>query len=143
MNGATDFYRGWIDYKNGFGSLTSELWLDFEGNLAYAEYFDFSLGDSASNFRLNVKGYCGTAGDSLAYHNGMMFSTKDKDNDKLPFSCAKTCKGAWWSKACNQADLNGEYLGRQHTYDLRGIKWRAWKGDYYSLKSTKMMIKRN
>ncbi|CAG2247827.1 Angiopoietin-related protein 1,Angiopoietin-related protein 4,Ficolin-1-A,Angiopoietin-1,Fibrinogen C domain-containing protein 1,Ryncolin-1,Tenascin-N,Angiopoietin-related protein 7,Angiopoietin-related protein 6,Ficolin-3,Fibrinogen C domain-containing protein 1-B,Fibroleukin,Fibrinogen-like protein 1,Ficolin-1,Ficolin-1-B,Fibrinogen beta chain,Angiopoietin-4,Tenascin-R,Ryncolin-2,Techylectin-5B,Fibrinogen C domain-containing protein 1-A,Microfibril-associated glycoprotein 4,Fibrinogen-like protein A,Ryn len=135
MNGSTDFYRRWIGYENGFGNLTSEFWLgnyfihlltstgnyklfihleDFEGNFAYAEYFDFSLGDSATNYRIEVGGYCGTAGDSLSSHNGTMFSTIDKDNDKRSrFSCARNFKGAWWYKACHTANLNGEYLGGQ------------------------------
>ncbi|CAC5359342.1 Fibrinogen-like protein A,Ryncolin-4,Angiopoietin-related protein 7,Angiopoietin-related protein 1,Ficolin-3,Ficolin-1-B,Techylectin-5A,Ficolin-2,Ryncolin-1,Tenascin-R,Fibrinogen-like protein 1,Angiopoietin-1,Tenascin-X,Fibrinogen C domain-containing protein 1-A,Tenascin-N,Ryncolin-3,Tenascin,Fibroleukin,Fibrinogen C domain-containing protein 1,Fibrinogen gamma chain,Techylectin-like protein,Ryncolin-2,Techylectin-5B,Angiopoietin-related protein 2,Angiopoietin-2,Microfibril-associated glycoprotein 4,Fibrin len=165
MNGTMDFNREWMDYENGFGSLTSEFWLgnnfihlltstgnyklyihleDFEGNFAYADYFEFSLGDSATNYILNVKGYCGTAGDSLKSHNGTMFSSIDKDNDKRSsFSCARNYKGAWWYNACHTANLNGEYLGGKHTYARKGIIWTAWKGIKYSLKSTKMMIKRH
>ncbi|XP_052085236.1 microfibril-associated glycoprotein 4-like [Mytilus californianus] len=165
MNGTTEFDRGWMDYENGFGSLTSEFWLgnnfihlltstgnyklfihleDFEGNSAYAEYFEFSLGDPATDYTLNVKGYCGSAGDSLTSHNGTMFSTIDKDNDKRSrFNCARNYKGAWWFNACHTAHLNGEYLGGKHTYVRKGIIWTAWKGSKYSLKSTKMMIKRH
>ncbi|XP_052085235.1 ficolin-2-like [Mytilus californianus] len=172
MNGYTDFYRGWIDYKNGFGSLTSEFWLgnnfihlltstghyklyihleDFEGNSAYAEYFEFSLGDYATNYRLHVEGYCGTAGDSLMStvnndrynQNGMMFSTKDKDNDRVSESCALTYQGAWWYNGCHYSNLNGAYLDEQHSSLAGGIVWGTWKGSHYSLKSTKMMIKRH
>ena len=55
---------------------------DFEGNYKYAQYSFFSVGNSGTNYRLNIAGYTGTAGDSLAYHNGMQFSTKDRDNDQ-------------------------------------------------------------
>jgi len=27
QNGKTDFYRGWKDYEDGFGSLDNEFWL--------------------------------------------------------------------------------------------------------------------
>ncbi|XP_052085087.1 ficolin-1-B-like [Mytilus californianus] len=149
MNGAKDFYRGWIDYENGFGDLMSEFWLgnnfihlltstgnyklyihleDFEGNSAYAEYFEFILGDSATNYRLKVEGYCGTAdklraidGDSLEWHNGMTFSTKDNDNDRKEFSCAQMHKGAWWYTGCHTSNLNGEYLGGNHSNYGNGV----------------------
>lgn len=30
LNGSVDFYRGWNDYKHGFGDLNSEFWLGNE-----------------------------------------------------------------------------------------------------------------
>ncbi|XP_063436555.1 microfibril-associated glycoprotein 4-like [Mytilus trossulus] len=164
INGSVDFYRGWCDYEIGFGNLKSEFWLgnhfinvltssgnyklyihleDFEGNSRYAKYSEFSVGDTTTKYTLNQKGYSGNAGNSLAYHNGMMFSTKDQDNDVRSFNCAESCQGAWWYKSCHHTNLNGEYLGGPHEYFHKGMKWKAWKGDYYSLKSTKMMIKRH
>ena len=42
-------------------------------------------------------GYSGDAGDSMAYHNGMGFSTIDRDNDDFPYSCSDQLKaGGWW-----------------------------------------------
>ena len=105
QDGSVDFYRNWIDYEEGFGNLTGEFWLglskvhrltsngtnslrvdlgDFENNTAYAQYSTFSIGDSTTEYTLNVGGYSGTAGDGLVdghNHNGMKFSTKDNDND--------------------------------------------------------------
>ena len=48
----------------------------------------------ASTYKLTVSGYSGTAGDSLAFHNGMKFSTYDQDNDASGVNCAVTYKGA-------------------------------------------------
>src|SRR6218665_1333563 len=37
-------------------------------------------------------------GDSMAFHNGQMFSTLDADHDnRTEFSCAQEYHGAWWS----------------------------------------------
>ena len=76
MDGSVDFYRNWFDYQQGFGNLTGEFWQgldkihrltttgtelrvdlqDFEGNSAYAQYTNFSVGDSASKYTLSVTG---------------------------------------------------------------------------------------
>ena len=72
----------------------------------------------------------------------MKFSTKDQNNDMWNRGCATSFKGDWWYKACHDSNLNGMYLGGNHTTFADGIEWRAWTGYYYSLKSTKMMIRR-
>ena len=127
MNGSVDFYRYWTDYQQGFGNLSGEFWLgldkihrltstatqlrvdlqDFEGNSTYVKYTSFSVGDSASKYILTVSGYGGTAGNSLAEHNGQRFTTRDQDNDEAGGNCAQTFKGAWWYIACHSSNLNG------------------------------------
>jgi len=85
--------------------------------------------------------YC--IGDSLGLHNGMKFSTKDQDNDNNSHAaCALAYFGAWWYNLCLQSNLNGKYLGGNHASYADGIEWWSWTGFYYSLKSTKMMIRR-
>ena len=155
VNGSVNFYRNWADYEEGFGYLDQEFWLglrkihrltedatctlrvdlgDAQGNRPYANYSTFSIGDSSTEYTLTIAGYSGTAGDSMAYHNGSMFSTKDNDNDNWSTdSCATRCLGAWWYNRCNHSNLNGLYDGSGGT----GIEWHNW---YEPLKFSEMKI---
>ena len=165
QDGSVDFYRYWTDYENGFGNLTGEFWLglskihrltkegsntlrvdlgDFEGNTAYANYSTFSISDGSTEYILTVGGYFGTAGDSMAYHSGMKFSTKDNDNDNGGWNCAVIDIGAWWFNQCFESHLNGPYYTNPtgvSTWD--GIIWYYWKGDSYSLKFSEMKTRHN
>ena len=79
-------------------------------------------------------------GDSLSYESGFRFSTFDCDNDNDTGNCAADYRGAWWYNQCFHANLNGQYLAGKHTVEGVGIEWNSWHGDYYSLKSSKMMV---
>ena len=156
-DGSVDFYRGWEEYKVGFGEISKEFWLgneviheltttaqelrvdlsDFSGNTAYAKYQSFSIGSEAEKYKLSFNGYSGTAGDSLNYHNGRPFSTKDRDNDLTSGSCAQSQKGAWWYNNCHHSNLNGIYY---HS-DSTGVTWYHWKNKWESLKKTEMKIR--
>ena len=88
MDGSEDFYRGWADYKSGFGDPDREFWLGLDnlhtitntrqyslradmtlldGTEYFAEYSSFSIGKEAAKYKLNVGGFNtgSTAGDSL------------------------------------------------------------------------------
>ncbi|VDI17408.1 Hypothetical predicted protein [Mytilus galloprovincialis] len=162
-NGAVDFFRGWDDYKHGFGDIEHEFWLgnkqmhsltaqgryemridlsDFDGNHAFAKYKDFKIGDASSKFKLTATGYNGTAGNSLAHHNSNAFSTKDMDNDNSKSNCATFYTGAWWFNSCTTSDLNGVYFNKTPDQNHDGVYWRTWKGNNYSLKHSLMMMRR-
>ncbi|XP_060558351.1 ficolin-2-like [Ruditapes philippinarum] len=162
LNGTTDFYRNWADYKNGFGDLNGEFWIgnehlslltsdgghelridmeDFEGNSAYAKYSKFKVYQEEDNYKLEVSGYSGTAGDSLKYHNGMMFSTYDRDQDTWARNCAERWHGAWWYKDCHHSNLNGQYYNQPGKLDGTGINWRHWKNNNYCLKKVEMKFR--
>ena len=85
----------------------------------------------------------GTAGDSLTYHRGHPFSTKDQDNDNWSKHCAEHFKGAWWHDTCVTSNLNGPYrhgkFSSKTSYD--GVVWVDWKGVDYSLKRAEMKIR--
>ena len=85
--------------------------------------------------------FLGTAGDSLASHRNMSFSTKDQDNDQANFSCAKSYEGAWWYHRCHGSNLNGRYLKGSHSSNANGVNWFRWKGHKYSAKRAEMKTK--
>ena len=161
QDGSVDFYRGWNDYKTGFGQLTAEFWLgndkihrltasrpsslrvelkDWNGGKAYVKYGKFNIGDEQAQYRLEVGSYSGTAKDSLTYHNNMAFTTKDRDNDiHSSLNCAVHAAGAWWYNSCHYSNLNGKYLG--DTTSHQGVNWYHWKNKYVSLKFTEMKLR--
>ena len=58
------------------------VWVQLNNKKTLAVNFsDFYVEDESDNYRLHVSAYNGTAGDKLRRHNGMQFSTKDRDND--------------------------------------------------------------
>ena len=78
-------------------------------------------------------------GDGLAWHNGMQFATKDRDNDNSGDHCARTFKGAWWFNGCMHSNLNGPWTrGSGHAVF---ISWFNWKGAWVGLKKTRMMVR--
>ena len=84
----------------------------------------------------------GTTGDSLAWHNTMPFSTKDRENDQDDErNCAMSFKGAWWYKDCHRSNLNGLYHLGKHSSDGDGVNWWDWKGHHYSAKRAEMKIR--
>ncbi|KAL9969446.1 hypothetical protein ACROYT_G021664 [Oculina patagonica] len=160
QDGSVDFYRGWNDYKAGFGQLTAEFWLgndkihrliasrpsslrvdmeDWNGVRVYAKYGKFNIGDEQAQYRLKVGSYSGTAGDSLTRHNNKAFTTKDRDNDPhSSVNCAVYYTGAWWYDQCHDSNLNGQYLGDKS--NDRGARWDKFRGSL-SLKFTEMKLR--
>ncbi|XP_075793029.1 tenascin-R [Pelodiscus sinensis] len=158
QNGLTDFFRKWMDYRVGFGNLEDEFWLGLENihkitsqgryelridmrdgqEATYAYYDKFSLGDARSLYKLRIGDYNGTSGDSLTYHQGRPFSTKDRDNDVAVTNCAMSYKGAWWYKNCHRTNLNGKYGESRHS---QGINWFHWKGHEFSIPFVEMKMR--
>ncbi|KAK1116402.1 hypothetical protein AOXY_G38845 [Acipenser oxyrinchus oxyrinchus] len=133
MNGKTNFYRRWKEYKAGFGSVSEEFWLGNEnlhsltthnpqslrvdlraGNeTAHAVYKTFRVDSEKKHYTLHIAGYSGNAGDSLRYHDDRPFSTKDHDPKPFITRCAISYKGGWWYKNCHQVNLNGLYASNK------------------------------
>merc|ERR1712241_148589 len=102
------FGRSMADYVRGFGDPNKEFWLGldklsqlteegaklrieletFEGQNIFASYSSFRV--EGEEFRMEVAGYEGTAGDPMRIDNGMAFSTMDQDKDQWTGDCSKT-----------------------------------------------------
>ncbi|XP_052080796.1 fibrinogen C domain-containing protein 1-A-like [Mytilus californianus] len=165
FDGSTNFFRSWNDYKKGFGDVSGEHWIgndnlhnilqqmtykvrfdleDFTGDTAYAIYDTFNIGEEETNYNLSISGYNGTAGHSvrdsyIISHDGVEFTTKDRDNDfRDDINCADAEGGGWWYGACSWSNINGLYNVNGH----KSIHWHTWRGKT-KLRKTKMMIKPN
>ncbi|ELU01959.1 hypothetical protein CAPTEDRAFT_134707, partial [Capitella teleta] len=124
-DGSQDFFLNWDDYAAGFGHLNDEFWignrnlhlltskqpyelrvdLGYQDESRFAKYSTFFVGSEDDKFPLAIGGYSGTAGDSMAIHDGMKFSTRDSDNDAHSTGeCAKSYKGGWWYNKCHNSN---------------------------------------
>ncbi|ALC39854.1 maker544 [Drosophila busckii] len=127
LDGSVNFNRNWEEYKNGFGDLRGEFWLgleklhlmtkfrphelyiqleDFKNQKRYALYSNFRIGTEAQSYELlSVGEYSGDAGNALDTRDrftakNMKFSTPDRDNDKVSYSCAAEFESGWWFNEC-------------------------------------------
>ncbi|XP_048855789.1 fibrinogen gamma chain [Brienomyrus brachyistius] len=136
---------------------------DWEGNKKYADYASFKVGPEIDSYRLiyayHLGGDAGDAFDGFDFgddasdkiftsHNGMQFSTSDRDNDKYDGNCATQDGSGWWMNRCHAAHLNGKYYqGGKYTAEQagphgfdNGIIWVTWQSRWYSMKETTMKI---
>ena len=80
QDGSVDFNRGWVEYEEGFGSLTGEFWYGLRplhcltnqgqwqlridltftnGTKSYLSYKSFSVGPANIQYQLNISGFSG------------------------------------------------------------------------------------
>jgi len=129
VDGLYFFNRSWAEFKVGFNDTRGNYWLGNDllhqltyrsqyklrvdlqtRNLSwyYAEYSTFAVSNEASNYRLAVSMYSGNAGDALSGHNGMMFTSYDRDNDQWTGNnCVVLTGGGFWYNKCGAAFVNG------------------------------------
>ena len=152
-DGSVDFFRNWTGYKDGFGDVSGEHWLGndvislltnqmpcqlkvdlecFSGLHYYAQYTTFSVDNETSEYRLHVGGYSGTATDGLGWnidpvniHDGMSFSTPDRDNDmRYTENAANLLQSGYWYNNVYNSNLNGAYW-QNASFCGSPAKWSA------------------
>jgi hypothetical protein len=154
-----NFYRNWSDYEEGFGDPQYENWLglkkincltfsvctaelridmtDYKGIKKHAIYSSIAVHNADNKYRLDLGAYSGTAGDgmrkciSIENHDGMPFSTLDRDNDNNSGNCAQGNGGGWWFNNCRCSNLNS-------LYNPYIAKWDTFST---SLKCTEMKLR--
>ena len=95
QDGSLDFNRDWVDYEDGFGSLTGEFWyglraihcltnqgqwelrIDYtptSGTKGYLSYSNFRVGSAAEQYKLTISGFSGVTDDPFSTHplNGII-----------------------------------------------------------------------
>ena len=157
QDGSVDFNRGWVEYEEGFGSLTGEFWyglrplhcltnqgqwqlrIDFtftNGTKSYLSYTKFSVGPANSQYQLSISGFTGINTNPFVGYplNGMKFTTKDRDNDKYGGGNCAIDKdgGGWWYHSCSHIHINRQYKHHQSIYI---------NGKWYPLPFIEMKIK--
>lgn len=168
-DGSVDFHQPWEAYEHGFGNLKGEFWLglekmhsiakdggyimklgmsDWNGDVA-SVHLPFSLGGTDTKYSLYIKKESAFSPleSSLGPDatNGLPFSTADQDNDrKADTNCAANLSGGWWFSGCGQSNLNGRYFQspppKQRHQRKQCIFWKTWRGRYYPLRSSTIMI---
>ncbi|XP_036047201.1 fibrinogen beta chain isoform X7 [Onychomys torridus] len=137
------------------------------GDKVKARYGGFTVQNEASKYQVSVDKYKGTAGNALmdgasqlvgenrtmTIHNGMFFSTYDRDNDGWLTTdpkkqCSREDGGGWWYNRCHAANPNGRYYwGGVYSWDMSkhgtddGVVWMNWKGSWYSMRKMSMKIR--
>ncbi|XP_055863373.1 angiopoietin-2-like [Biomphalaria glabrata] len=159
INGKVDFYRGWKEYRDGFGdynigefylgnenisSLTStgqydlRIDLEFNNKKYFAQYENFKVLSETEKYKLKIGKYSGNAGDELLRHKNMFFTTFDRDNDLDSYdNCAEYNSGPWWYADC-YPNLNGLWGS---TSILKGMTWAQLTGYYNSVSFSEMKIR--
>ena len=138
ISDSVDFDRDWDDYVTGFGDGDDNYWMGleemhqlttthdvslyidietFEGEPFTIKLETFSVGNAEGNYAWNFSGYSQSS-DRVKReiftgpYNGMMFTTRDRDNDLYGGNCASDYfRGGWWYNRCTNINLNGYYEG--------------------------------
>ena len=147
ISDSVNFDRDWDDYVTGFGEEDGNFWLGLEeihqlttthnvslyinietfvGEPFTMKLEVFSVGNATTNYAWKYSWYSQSS-DRVrgsvfrSINNGMMFTTRDRDNDRRRNNCASdVLRGGWWYNSCTGINLNGNYEG-DVTPTLTGI----------------------
>ncbi|XP_008276078.1 fibrinogen like 1B [Stegastes partitus] len=153
-HGKVDFYRDWVDYRDGFGEFklwNDEFWLgnehihsllsegnnlvkidlmDWDGKRSYAFYENFRITNEADKYRLQYGQYSGPAGDALTSSGGGVVEQWSSCLSGMQFSTKDQDNDRYRHGSCAQENKGGWWFNRCHAANLNGNFYR--KGKYNS-----------
>jgi hypothetical protein len=150
QDASVDFYRGWQDYKNGFGDLNGNFWLgldrihrltklgqhvlradlmDWTNDTAYAKYGSFSVASESDGYRLNLGSFSGKY--DLININFIKYSS-DEGRNGVGFICLKIMLEEATSAAPNNpiSETKPCYLKRSYTKNVGRIKRASYTHNF-------------
>ncbi|ESO01504.1 hypothetical protein HELRODRAFT_81234, partial [Helobdella robusta] len=142
IDDSQSFNQNWTEYKSGFGNYNKNFWLGLEkmhqlttsadyrlrfevlirGSWYSDEYDHFYIRSELMKYSLNATGYSGDKCDILNspidiyIHNGMKFSTPDRDNDLSSGNCAAYYLSGNWFNNCAHQLVNTPYNSTSFLY---------------------------
>eukprot|EP00736_Rhodelphis_marinus_P002965 Rmarinus@m.29473 len=103
----------YIHALSGAGDMQMRLnWTTTSNSTNFVSYESFTVGSASSSYAISASGFDGQS-DYFSYHNGLLFSAWDVDNDWSEGSCAQTHGGGWWYHNCFDVLLSGSYDANQ------------------------------
>lgn len=165
-NGRERFNRTYREYQDGFGDPSDEYYIgnellhrlttwrshqlrvvmeDFDGQKTWVQYKIFRVAGPEDNYQLTVGEFeaDSAAGDGLQIHNGMKFSTYDKDDDSnKDGNCSQLFGGGggWWFSNCYHVLPTGRYRSVGGN-EYGGVAWYPWRNVKHSLKAMTLLIR--
>ncbi|XP_067847753.1 fibrinogen gamma chain [Heptranchias perlo] len=163
LDGSVNFFKNWVQYKQGFGYLSpggnTEFWLgnekihlittqqggpyllqinlkDWSNQQRYAQYMDFKLGSEEDKYRLRYSFYeGGDAGDAF---DGVDFGDDPSSkfytaHNGMQFSTVDVDNDRYADANCAAQDQSGWWMNRCHAAHLNG---RYHKGGFYTADQT-------
>uniref|UniRef100_A0A8C3XYH7 Fibrinogen beta chain n=1 Tax=Catharus ustulatus TaxID=91951 RepID=A0A8C3XYH7_CATUS len=98
---------------------------DWNGDKVSAHYGGFTIQNEGNKYQLSVVITKALQENrTMTIHNGMYFSTYDRDNDGWLTldprkQCSKQDGGGWWYNRCHSANPNGRYYwGGTYSWDM-------------------------
>lgn len=139
-----NFKRTWVEYKQGFGNLSTEFWLgnDYihklttqgditlgihstaENNMKKVSILThFRVADEHKFYQVTYKKSTGPSldGKGNSRFNQSKFSTFDSDNNSgSNHMCAEKLSAGFWFDKCSGTNLNGPYMSPDKKHGFFG-----------------------
>ncbi|CAG5126896.1 unnamed protein product, partial [Candidula unifasciata] len=162
VRGDEDFYRGWDDYKRGFGTPDTDFWMgndiihdltsqgynelriDFVHNETkyFAQYTNFTVADESSGYLITIGGFSGNLSGYLITIGGFAGNVFDSMNHQNGYKFStfdrdndridSSCAVMYHRAWWYNACYQANLNGNWADPSLTGISWYDNKTDYWT-----------